>query len=96
MSVYAYIRTKEIVRNHYVKLMIAAILQTALASLNVYQIANSRYLESIIIGFFILLIWSYNVKKIVFGTIWDRIIYSIGGSIGTGLGILIGLELYKT
>jgi hypothetical protein len=94
MSVMGYIRLKKLLKNSYTQLLIAAILQTGLASLNVYQIANGKYLQAAIVGFFILLIWSYNVKKIAFGTLLDRIVYSIGGSIGTGLGIIIGLELY--
>jgi hypothetical protein len=94
MSIINYIRTKKLLSNSYVTLLIAAVLQTGLASLNVYQISNHRYWQAAIAGFFILLIWSYNVKKIAFGTIWERIVYSIGGSIGTGIGILIGLEIY--
>ncbi len=95
MSVQGYIILKKALKNNYIKLLLAAVIQTALAAINVYQIANGKYLESVLMGFFILLIWSYNVKKIAFGSLKERVAYSIGGSIGTALGIVISLEIYK-
>lgn len=41
-------------------------------------------------GFLISFIWSFNVKKVAFGSMLDRIIYSIGASIGGISGLLIG------
>jgi hypothetical protein len=33
------------------------------------------------------MIWSYNIKKIVFGTMIERIIYSLGATVGSLLGL---------
>lgn len=95
MSIKNYNNTKKLIKNRYVILLIAAILQTSLAALNMYLISNEKYVHATINGFFILFIWSYNVKKIVFGNLVDRLLYSVGGALGTGLGILIGLKLYE-
>ena len=42
-----------------------------------------------ICGLIISLIWSWNVKKIVFGTFNDRIVYAFGAAFGSLLGLII-------
>ena len=45
------------------------------------------YLGVAFAAFAISMVWSYNIKKIVFGTFSDRIFYSIGATIGSLLGL---------
>ena len=41
-------------------------------------------------GFMISFIWSFNVKKIAFGGMMDRIVYSSGASAGAVIGLYFG------
>lgn len=76
-------------------LFITGCLQVLLVSFNVYQIANGIYLGAVIIGFSISAIWTFNVKNVVFGTNWDRVIYSMGSAVGTFLGMVLAQNLYS-
>jgi membrane associated rhomboid family serine protease len=40
-------------------------------------------------------IWSWNVKKIAFGTISDRIVYASGAAFGSIVGLLISTLILK-
>lgn len=59
-------------------------------ALNTYFITMQNYIGVIIVSFVISFIWSFNVKKVAFGTNKDRVIYSLGASIGGFLGLLFG------
>jgi|TARA_R100000479_G_C6368136_1_gene195812 hypothetical protein len=61
--------------------------QISLISFNTWQIANQKILGSIIVGFFISIIWSFNVQDISRSDLKDKIIYSIGATIGVATGI---------
>ena len=63
--------------------------QVLLVAINTWQIAHGKWLGCMIVGFLISYVWSWNVKKVAFGTHSDRLIYA-GGA---GLGILAGLSL---
>jgi hypothetical protein len=43
----------------------------------------------LITGFLISLVWSWNIKKIAFSTIKDRILYSSGAATGTFCGYFL-------
>ena len=58
-------------------------------SANTYLISRSVYVAIFFIGFLVAFIWSHNVKKIAFGTTWDRIAYSLGASVGSILGLYL-------
>ena len=75
----------------YLKLFLTGFLQVFLVAINVWQIANDKYIGVLLIGFTISFVWSYSVKKIAFGTLKHRLFYSIGA----GIGGLIGLILCK-
>ncbi len=76
-------------------LFIAALLQVGCVSLNVYQVSHRYFIGAFIVGFLISILWSFNVKRISFGTTWDRVIYALGAATGTVLGILISHLLYS-
>jgi len=40
------------------------------------------------------MVWTFNVRNVAFGTNWDRIIYALGASLGTGIGSVIGKLIY--
>lgn len=63
------------------------VLQVFFVAINTVFLSKSLYLGVGIAAFMISMIWSYNVKKVVFGTIRDRIAYATGASIGSMLGL---------
>ena len=65
-------------------------LQVFFVALNTYLITQRNFIGVLIVSFIISLIWSFNVKKVAFGPIKDRVIYSLGASIGGVSGLFIG------
>jgi hypothetical protein len=76
-------------------LFITGFLQVFFVAWNTYNIAHEKYIGCIIIGFFISLTWSFNVKKIAFGSFLDRIKYCFGAAIGSLSGLLIAMIIYR-
>lgn len=72
------------------KLFTSGFLQVFLVVLNTYFITKGEYTAVVITSFLISFIWSFNVKKVAFGNMKDRIIYSCGASIGGVSALLIG------
>ena len=62
-----------------------------LATINTWQLAHERYYDSLLFGFLSALVWTFNVKRIAFSSVTDRIIYATGAAVGS----LAGLELVK-
>lgn len=71
------------------KLFLTGFLQVFFVACNTYFISKSFYIGVFICGLIISLIWSWNVKKIVFGTFNDRIFYAFGAAFGSLLGLII-------
>ena len=71
------------------KLFTTGFLQVFFVACNTYFISKSFYIGVFICGLIISLIWSWNVKKIVFGTFKDIIIYAFGAAFGSLLGLII-------
>jgi hypothetical protein len=65
--------------------------QVFFVAMNTYFISTRNLYGMIVAGFLISIIWSFNVKKIAFGSVNDRIVYAFGASLGsaTGLGVSI-------
>lgn len=81
--------------NKSATLFLTAFVQVLLVALNTYQIAKGKILGSILVGFLISLVWTYNVKRAAFSTNTDRVIYAAGAALGTAAGLLIGKFFYK-
>lgn len=84
-----------------IELYLTGLLQVVLVCLNTYQIAlfaKSQSLSLIfgiaVVGFLISLIWSYNVKKVAFGSLSNRIWYALGASTGSVGGVILGNLIY--
>ncbi len=77
------------------KLFCTGFLQVFFVAINTYLICKEFYLGIAIVGFLISFIWSWNIKKIAFGTMNDRILYSLGAGIGASTGVFITVLLYK-
>jgi len=75
--------------NIKIDLFLTGLLQVTFVAMNVSFIAHKRIVPMLITGFIISMIWTFNIKKIAIGGMTDRITYSFGAMIGTGLGFLI-------
>lgn len=62
-------------------------IQVYFVAVNTYFIANEMYLGVLIAAFMISLIWSFNVKKIAFGSLSDRVVYALGATCGSLVGL---------
>lgn len=65
-------------------------LQVFFVALNTWLIAQRNFVGVLVVSFLISFIWSFNVKKVAFGSMRDRIVYSLGASIGGLTGLFIG------
>jgi hypothetical protein len=74
-------------RNDNIRLFFTGVLQVYFVAINTCFLAKEIYVGVLFAAFSISMIWSYNIKKIVFGTLTERIIYSIGATIGSLLGL---------
>lgn len=72
------------------KLFLTGFAQVFFVSINTYFLANEMYLGVLIAAFMISLIWSFNVKKVAFGTNIDRVVYAAGATIGSVAGLWVG------
>ena len=83
------------------ELFLTGFLQVVLVCLNTYQISvfaktmKPEVLAGIVIvGFLISFIWTFNVKKVAFGNMSNRVYYSLGAATGSLLGVIIGSIIY--
>jgi hypothetical protein len=70
-------------------LFITGLVQVFFVAANTYFLANKIYLAVFVSAFMISIVWSYNVKKIVFGSLPNRISYAIGAATGSITGLYI-------
>lgn len=71
------------------QLLFTGFLQVFFVSINTYFIANLYYIGIAFVAFAISFIWSFNIKKVAFGTMADRVMYSIGAMLGSLFGTFI-------
>lgn len=77
------------------KLFTTAFMQVSLVAMNVQFISKGYLIPMVITGFGISYIWTSNVRKVVFGTFWDRVIYALGAALGTCCGYYLSEYLTK-
>jgi hypothetical protein len=70
------------------RLFATAFLQVYFVAIQTVFLANSFYIGVAIFGFLISFVWTFNVQKVVFGNITQKLIYSAGAMIGSVLGLL--------
>lgn len=85
----------------YFSIFATGFVQVILVCLNTYQISaytnkpsNHLLIGIVLVGFLISFIWTWNVKKVVFGGIWDRVSYALGAALGSISGVLLGSLIY--
>lgn len=78
-----------------VKLFLTGFVQVFFVSVNTYFLSKIFYLGVFLCAFMISFIWSWNVKKVAFGTLTDRIVYALGAAFGSAVGLLISTLILK-
>lgn len=71
----------------WLKLFFTGIVQVYFVAINTVFLSKELYVGVVFAAFMISMIWSYNIKKIVFGSLTDRIWYSLGATTGSVLGL---------
>lgn len=69
------------------QLFLTGFIQVYLVSVNTCFLAKSNYHGVAVAAFLISFVWSHNVKRVVFGTMVTRMVYSVGASAGSLLGL---------
>lgn len=77
-----------------IKLFLSAFVQVGLVAANTYFISKLHYPSILACSFLISLTWTWNVKKVVFGGLNDRIIYASGAAIGAISGVYISKLIF--
>ena len=71
----------------WMKLFLTGVVQVYFVAINTVFLSKELYVGVFFAAFMISMVWSYNIKKIVFGTMIDRVLYSLGATIGSLLGL---------
>lgn len=77
------------------KLFITGFTQVFFVAINTYFLSKEFYIGVFICGTIISIIWSWNVKKIAFGTLQDRLFYATGAGFGSLCGLIVSVLFFK-
>ena len=80
-------QTENKTNSNRISLFFTGFVQVYFVSVNTYFLSKEIYLGVLIAAFMISIIWSFNVKRIAFGTTTDRIFYSLGATAGSLFGL---------
>jgi hypothetical protein len=69
-------------------LFLTGMIQVFFVAVNTYFLAQTLYIGVLVSSFMISMIWSFNVKRVAFGSLSDRILYALGASVGSITGLL--------
>jgi hypothetical protein len=79
-----------------ITLFFTGFIQVYFVSINTYFLAKEMYFGVLTAAFMISIIWSYNIKKIAFGTTKDRILYAMGASLGSVAGLKTSTIIFSS
>lgn len=72
-----------------IKLFTTGFVQVFFVAVNTYFISKKFYAGVFFCGFIISIVWSWNVKKIAFGSFKDRMFYAFGAGVGSLIGLIV-------
>ena len=68
-------------------LLLTGFVQVYFVAVNTVFLSRAIYLGVVVAAFLVSFVWSFNVKKVAFGTTADRVIYSVGAMTGSVVGL---------
>ncbi|WP_061233762.1 hypothetical protein [Leptospira interrogans] len=77
-------------------LFMTGFIQVFLIAVNTYLISKEKYFGVFFVGGLISFVWTWNVQRIAFGTLRDRITYAFGAGFGSLIGLLLTALILKT
>jgi len=77
------------------KLFFTGSIQVFFVAVNTFFISKHFYPAIGVCGFMISFIWSFNIKKIAFGTMTDRLWYSAGAGVGSVVGTVVSVYIFN-
>ena len=77
------------------QLFLTGFLQVLFVAVNTVFIAKHFAAGVFLCAFLISLIWSWNVRRVVFGDLYDRVVYSLGAAFGSVAGMVVGVWVYE-
>lgn len=81
---------KRIIHHPKFSLILTAFIQVYFVSVSTYFISIRLYPGVLVAAFLVSYVWSFNVKKVAFGTHADRLLYATGAAIGSICGVASG------
>jgi hypothetical protein len=78
-----------------IQLFTTGFVQVYFVAINTCFLAKEMYLGVLIASFAISMIWSFNIKRLAFGSKTDRIIYALGATIGSIIGLFTSSLIIK-
>lgn len=78
-----------------ISLFLTGFLQVFLVTVQTYFISKVFAPGVFVVGFMISFVWTWNVKKVAFGTRADRVIYSLGAACGALIGLVSSQLIYQ-
>ena len=82
------------IKKEHIILSITAYFQIMFVCMNVVFIQNSNIIGVIISSFMISFLWTLNIKKVAFGGLVDRLIYSFFACIGSISGYYLTIYFH--
>lgn len=74
-------------RKVHISLLITGFVQVYFVAVNTYLITRTLYVGVFAASFMVSFVWSYNVKRVAFGSIADRMVYATGTAMGSIAGV---------
>lgn len=78
-----------------ITLFLTGFMQIYFVAVNTYFLLKEEYILVFVTSYVISMIWSYNVKKIAFGSIKERFYYALGAAFGGIAGLWSSAQLLK-
>jgi hypothetical protein len=69
------------------QLFLTGFVQVFFVAINTYFLSKEVYLGVAFASFAISMVWSFNIKKLAFGSKTDRVIYALGATLGSVMGL---------
>ena len=77
------------------RISLTGFVQVYFVSVNTYFLAHEMYAGVLVAAFIISLVWSFNVKRVAFGTWRDRLMYAGGAAVGSVTGLASSAMIAK-
>ena len=68
-------------------LLLTGFVQVYFVAVNTVFLSRAMYSGVVVAAFLMSFVWSFDVKKVAFGTTADRVIYSVGAMTGSVVGL---------